>query len=103
MLTLQSRVVPSAVAEAPTLTVTTSTALPSMPRATITLKKLSAYAYLPMNTTDDDDNSSSSEDSGCEMKEHGYRLFELDGLKIFFQHVQCKECNKKGLVYTRLL
>ena len=93
--TLQCPVDPSAVARART----TSTALPSTPRATTaSKKKLSVSPHISMDTSDDD-SSSSSEENECEMEGHGCRLFELDGLKRVFQGVRCGECSEKGLVY----
>ena len=75
--TLQSPVVPSAVASAPS----TSTASPSTPRATTaSKKKLSVSPYVFLDASDDS-SSSSAEESEGELEGHGSRLFELEGLK----------------------
>ena len=96
--TLQSPVVPSAVASAPS----TSTASPSTPRATTaSKKKLSVSPYVFLDASDDSSSSSSSsaEESEGELEGHGSRLFELEGLKSVLQAVRCGECKEKGLVY----
>ena len=95
--TLQSPVVPSAVASAPS----TSTASPSTPRATTaSKKKLSVSPYVFLDASDDS-SSSSAEESEGELEGHGSRLFELEGLKSVFQAVRCGECKEKGLVYRK--
>ena len=95
--TLQSPVVPSAVASAPS----TSTASPSTPRATTaSKKKLSVSPYVFLDASDDS-SSSSAEESEGELEGNGSRLFELEGLKSVFQAVRCGECKEKGLVYRK--
>ena len=94
--TLQSPVVPSAVASAPS----TSTASPSTPRATTaSKKKLSVSPYVFLDASNDSSINSSAEESEGELEGHGSRLFQLEGLKSVFRAVRCGECKEKGLVY----